>query len=57
MDWIEQLFGASPDGGDGTTELLIVLASTIVLAGVIINRVPWLRERFLRLVRRGPAGS
>jgi hypothetical protein len=57
MDWIEQLFGASPDGGDGTTELLIVLASTIVLAGVIISRVPWLRERFLRLVRRGPADS
>jgi len=27
------------------------------LSGVIISRVPWLRERFLRLVRRGPAGS
>jgi hypothetical protein len=26
MRWIEQLFGISPDGGTGLTELLIVVA-------------------------------
>jgi len=26
MDFIERFFGVAPDGGDGTTELLYVLA-------------------------------
>lgn len=52
MDWIEQLFGFSPDGGDGTAEVLVVLACTIVLAGVIVWRVPALRARLQRLFAR-----
>jgi hypothetical protein len=45
MDWIEQLTGLSPDGGDGTAEAAIVLASVIVLVAVVAMRVPTLRER------------
>jgi hypothetical protein len=44
MDWIEQLTGLSPDGGDGTAEAAIVLASVIVLGAVVVMRVPTLRE-------------
>ena len=57
MDWIEQIFGFSPDGGDGTAEVLVVLACTIVLAGVIIWRVPALRGRFQRFFQRRSVGS
>jgi hypothetical protein len=45
MDWIEQLFGMSPDGGDGTAEAAIALACFIVLGVVVVMRVPALRER------------
>jgi len=45
MDWIEQLFGVSPDGGDGTAEVAIVLACVVVLAAAVAMRVPQLRER------------
>jgi hypothetical protein len=31
MDFIERLFGISPDGGDGSLEALILLAITVVL--------------------------
>jgi hypothetical protein len=57
MDWLEQLFGLSPDGGDGTAEILIVLACTIVLAGVILWRVPAIRDRIQRAFARRPIGS
>lgn len=56
MDWIEKLFGISPDGGDGSTEVLVVLAVSIVLAGVILWRVPFLRTAARRLLQRPPAG-
>jgi len=45
MDWIEKLFGFSPDGGDGTVEAAIVFACVIVVAAVVVMRVPFLRER------------
>jgi hypothetical protein len=45
MDWIERLFGMSPDGGDGTTEAAIVFAAVIVLAAVIAMTVPAVRDR------------
>jgi hypothetical protein len=36
MDWIERWFGMSPDGGDGSLELLLTLiALTIVAIGVL----------------------
>jgi hypothetical protein len=30
MDWIEQIFGISPDGGTGATEFLVLFAVLIV---------------------------
>jgi len=57
MDWIEQLFGFSPDGGDGRAEVLIVLGCTIALAGVIVWRVPALRAGLRSLFQRRDAGS
>lgn len=32
MDFIERWFGISPDGGDGSTELLYILAIATLLA-------------------------
>jgi hypothetical protein len=40
MDWIEQLLGFSPDGGDGTTEAMIVFAACVVIGIIIFARVP-----------------
>ena len=40
MDWIERLFGFSPDGGDGTTETIVVITACVVALGVIYARVP-----------------
>jgi hypothetical protein len=51
MDWIEQLFGFSPDGGDGTTEALIVVAACAVIACVIYMRVPAARRYVGNLFR------
>ena len=35
MDWIEDLFGISPDGGTGTLEALIAGAVVAVILGLI----------------------
>jgi hypothetical protein len=43
MDWIEQLFGISPDGGDGTIEAMIVFAACIVVGAVISLGAPSVR--------------
>jgi hypothetical protein len=32
MDWIERLFGISPDGGDGSTEMLYLVAAVAIVA-------------------------
>jgi hypothetical protein len=48
MDWIEQLFGISPDGGDGTSEVMIVFATCLIVAAIIYAKVPkvkaWVRN-------------
>jgi hypothetical protein len=45
MDWIERLFGFSPDGGDGSSEAAIIFACVIVLGAMIAMRVPAVRAR------------
>ncbi len=40
MDFIEQLFGISPDGGDGTLEMLWIVALVAVGAAAV-----WYRRR------------
>jgi hypothetical protein len=34
MDFIEKLFGISPDGGDGSTELIYFAVLTIVITAL-----------------------
>jgi hypothetical protein len=38
MNLIEQLFGVSPDGGNGVLELLLFLIPLVALAAVWIGR-------------------
>ena len=40
MDFIEKLFGLSPDNGDGSTEILwlVALAAVLVAAIVVVRR-------------------
>jgi hypothetical protein len=35
LDFIERWFGLSPDGGDGSTEALYLIAIVVVLALVV----------------------
>ena len=35
MDFIERLFGVSPDGGDGSTELIYLVAIAITVAALV----------------------
>jgi hypothetical protein len=41
MNFVEQLFGIAPDGGNGSFELLLFL---IPLAGILLLRV-WSKRR------------
>ena len=47
MDFIEQWFGVSPDGGDGSLELLYVVAVVVVVLAAIFRRriIGWLAAR------------
>jgi hypothetical protein len=38
MNFIERWFGFSPDGGDGSTELLYIVAAAVVLALLVGRR-------------------
>ncbi len=48
MDWIESWFGVSPDGGNGATEWLFVLAGL----AIVIAAVPALRRAALGALQR-----
>lgn len=39
MDFIEKLFGLSPDNGDGSTEILWLAALAIVIAAFVYFRI------------------
>ena len=43
MDFIERWFGVSPDGGDGSTELMYLTVLVVVLVAVLYRPV---RRRF-----------
>ena len=46
MDWIERLFGISPDGGNGLTELLIILALfAVVILAIRLKRGSFRMDR------------
>jgi hypothetical protein len=49
MDFIEQWFGISPDGGDGSLELEWIVAIAIVVAAVVFRRriIGWFSSRWL----------
>jgi cytochrome b561 len=51
MDFIERWFGISPDGGDGTLELLYV-AVGVLIAAVVVARI-MSRLRYRRSGQRG----
>ncbi len=44
MDFIEQLFGLSPDNGDGSTEILWLVVLAIAIAAFVYFR----RQRRMR---------
>jgi hypothetical protein len=50
MDFIERIFGVSPDGGNGTLELLYVVS--IAAAITVVSR-EFYRRRKLRQTRDG----
>jgi hypothetical protein len=56
MDWIEQLFGVSPDGGDGGLERLIAVAAALVLVA-LASRLPAVRTALVRLLGCSAAGD
>lgn len=45
MDWIERAFGISPDGGNGMTELAILLVTVVALAVVLAWRFGPVKRR------------
>lgn len=45
MDWIEQLFHISPDGGNGATEALIFIALILIVAAYPLGSYAFKRRR------------
>jgi len=43
MDFIERIFGVSPDGGTGSTELMIV--AVVVLLVILVRGRQWVATR------------
>jgi hypothetical protein len=47
MDFIEQWFGVSPDGGDGSLEVLWIVGIVVVIGAIVFRRriIAWLSSR------------
>lgn len=54
MDFIERWFNVSPDGGDGSLELLWLLAATLVVGALLVC---WRDSRVARRSVRLPGSS
>lgn len=52
MDWIEQWFGISPDGGDGSLERLLLGAAVVAAVVIMSTAVPRVRESLRQVLRR-----
>ena len=48
MDWIEKIFGISPDDGNGSTEAMIVTVTCLILSAIVVAASPKLRAGALR---------
>ena len=48
MDWIERVFHVSPDGGNGVTELVLVVVPALAVTLGVLSR------RARRLIRGEP---
>ena len=51
MDFIERWFGLSPDGGDGSVELMILAAVAVAVICIAVACIPALRTRVIRAIR------
>lgn len=50
MDWIERVFHVSPDGGNGSFEVVVLLGALVLFTAA-------LRRWRIRRVRRRPHGA
>jgi hypothetical protein len=48
MDWIEQWFGVAPDNGEGWLEFLIYVVVGLIVAFVVLWRIPRARAALTR---------
>jgi hypothetical protein len=56
MDWIERIFGISPDGGSGATELLIGICLAVGLAVAMLSLNAFgLTARLKRRIMKRPS--
>ena len=51
MNWLETVFGISPDGGNGMAELLVALLVALVLATGVVARRWFARGRRTKIAR------
>jgi hypothetical protein len=54
MDFFERWFGVSPDGGDGTLELLYIAVAVLIVFSLVSRR--WIARRLGRRISRLPNG-
>ena len=45
LDWIERLFGVSPDGGNGMLELAVLVVVVLVILTAVRLVPAYIRER------------
>jgi hypothetical protein len=51
VNWIEQWLGASPDGGDGSLELLLILLAVTAAVAFLVRGSHRTRSSLLKLIK------